>query len=293
MTTAPPQAPHDFDVHTVTPSTEGLLRWAAAAHDYSPIHFDTDVAAARGFDHPVVHGPWKSAVLRLLLQRWLGPGARLESFATRYVRPDPVGRPLRFGGRLVGTVSRPDGALELQCEVWARDEQDRISVDGECIAEFFGDPGDHLPLDRLRAAVKLGEEAGTFVYRVEANDVARFSEAIGAVPRETAPATFFGALDPVERRDLDLDAFLQHLPFPKTGGGNAFNEVEYERPIRVGDVIMVTTRYTEVYEKRGSRGTLLFRVRVNEMRDSTGELVATSRCGHVLSYLLPGAGGDR
>jgi acyl-CoA thioesterase FadM len=78
-----------------------------------------------------------------------------------------------------------------------------------------------------------------------------------------------------------------------TGGGNAFNEVEYERPIRVGDIITVTTRYTEVYEKSGSRGTLLFRVRVNEMRDVAGHLVATSRCGHVLSYQLHRAAGAK
>ena len=78
-----------------------------------------------------------------------------------------------------------------------------------------------------------------------------------------------------------------------TGGGNAFNEVVYERPIRIGDVITVTTRYTEVYEKKGSRGTLLFRVRVNEMRDATGALVATSRCGHVLSYRIDDAGAQK
>jgi hypothetical protein len=44
-----------------------------------------------------------------------------------------------------------------------------------------------------------------------------------------------------------------------------------------------------VYEKKGSRGTLLFRVRVNEMRDATGALVAISRCGHVLSYRIDAA----
>lgn len=286
------QVPRDFAMYTLTPSTEDLLRWAAAAEDFSPIHFDADVAAARGFEGPLVHGPWKSAVLRRLLSGWLGDGVRIETFATRYLRPDLVGRPLHFGGRLHGTSSRPDGTEELQCAVWVRDDEDRVSVEGECIAEFAPDPGAALPMDRLRAAVRLGEDSGTFTYRVESNDVAEFAKAIGTCSAATsgtaAPATFFTALDPVERRDLDLDGFLQRLPFPKTGGGNAFNEVTYERPIRVGDVITVTTRYTEVYEKKGSRGTLLFRVRVNEMRDGTGELVGTSRCGHVLSYRIPG-----
>jgi acyl dehydratase len=292
MTATALQVPHDFPAYAVVPSTEQLLRWAGAVEDFSPIHFDREVANARGFVHPVVHGPWKAALLRRLVSRWLGPDATIRQLCVRYLRADAVGRPLRLSGRLVDVLPTTDGAQELHCDVWILDEDEQISVEGECVAVLNPDPGDGLPLERLRAAVRLGEDAGSFTYRVESNDIERFAEAIGATPGPTAPATYFAALDPVERRDLDLDAFLQRLPFPMTGGGNAFNEVEYERPIRVGDVITVTTRYTEVYEKKGSRGTLLFRVRVNEMRDATGALVATSRCGHVLSYQLPDRAGD-
>lgn len=279
----------EFDERVITPSTEQLLRWAAAAEDYSPIHFDADVAAARGFDHPVVHGPWKAAVLRRLLTEWLGPEAVIERLAVRYRRPDPVGAPLRFGGRLAERTVRADGVTELRCEVRVLGADGQLSVEGECTATCEPAAGTGLPMERLRAAVRLGEDAGTFTYRVEANDVEAFAAAIGAVPGPYVPTTYFGALDPVERRDLDMDSFLQRLPHPKTGGGNAFNEVTYERPLRVGDVITVTTRYTEAYEKPGSKGTLLFRVRTNEMRDQSGALVATSRCGHVLSYRLEAA----
>lgn len=282
----PPVREGDFEDRLVYPSTENLLRWASAAEDYSPIHFDRDVAIARGFDEPLVHGPWKGAVLRHLLAGWLGPDAVIRELSVRYLRADSVGRPLRFGGRLVSSEPLVDGTIEMRCTVWVRDEQDRVTVEGEGVAVAEPDSGGGLPMERLRAAVRLGQDAGTFTYRVDANDVETFAAAIGAAPRRTAPATYFGALDPVERRDLDLDDFLQRLPFLKTGGGNAFNEVTYERPIRIGDEITVTTRYTEVYEKPGSRGTLLFRVRVNEMRDASGALVATSRCGHVLSYRL-------
>ncbi|GFG49373.1 hypothetical protein MAGR_08140 [Mycolicibacterium agri] len=281
----------DFDERVVSPSTEHLLRWAAAADDYSPIHFDRAVAQARGFEEPLVHGTWKAAVLRRLLVSWLGPDCVIRDLSVRYLKPDAVGRALRFGGRLVSATPVDDGSTELRCSVWVRDEDDRVTVEGECVATAEPDGVDGLPLDRLRAAVRLGQAAGTFTYRVEENDVAAFAEAIGATAGTSAPATYFAALDPVERRDLNLDSFLHRLPYPMTGGGNAFNEVTYERPIRVGDVITVTTRYTEVYEKAGSRGTLLFRVRINEMRDQTGALVATSRCGHVLSFRLD-RGGD-
>jgi len=228
-----------FEERTLTPTTENLLRWAGAAEDYSPLHFDRDEANARGFDQPVVHGPWKSAVLRRLVAAWLGPNTQIRGLSTRYLRPDALGAPLRFGGRVAETTPMPDGSAELRCELWIRGEDGRTSVDGQCVAVRAPDADGGLPLDRLRAAVRLGQDAGTFDYRVEANDVEAFATAIGAEPATTAPATFFAALDPVERRDLDLDGFLHRLPYPMTGGGNAFNEVTYERPIRVGDVITI------------------------------------------------------
>ena len=239
---------------------------------------------------PGAPGPWMAAVLRALVNDWLGAGARVGRFSARYLAAEFVGVEIIFGGSVGAVAPHSDGAVDMACVLWVRDTAGATLVSADCIATVADDPDDALPMDRLRQVLKVGEVAGTFVYRVESNDVEHFVKAIGgtAMPPGIAPTTYFAALDPVERRDLDLDDFLQHLPFPKSGGGNAFNEVEYERPIRVGDVITVSTRYTEAYEKRGSRGTLVFRIRINEMRDQNGELVATSRCGHVLSYRLPG-----
>jgi hypothetical protein len=69
-----------------------------------------------------------------------------------------------------------------------------------------------------------------------------------------------------------------------SGGGNAFNEVVYERPIRAGDVVTVTTRYSEVYVKNGRSGTLLFRVRANDLLDADGDRIGSTRMGHVLAF---------
>lgn len=277
----------------VAAQVEDLLRWTAASGDYSPIHFDPAIAQARGFAGPLVHGPWKAAVLRHLAIGWLGGGAHITSISTRYLRPDVVGEELEFGGSVSSVETGGDGCLAVQCDLWVRNASGQITVEADCSASIDpagADPAaaTTLPLERLKAAVRLGEVSGVFTYRVEENDLVAFAGAVDSrVPLDgIAPPTYFAALDPVERRDMELDGFLQHLPFEMTGGGNAFNEVEYERPIRVGDVLTVSTRYTEVYEKTGSRGTLLFRVRENEMRDAAGSLVATSRCAHVLSYRI-------
>ncbi|MCS3843376.1 MaoC family dehydratase N-terminal domain-containing protein [Microbacterium sp. AK031] len=270
-------------------SIEDSVRWAAASGDLTPFHFDPQAAADRGFEGPVVHGPWKAAVLRGLVQRWLGK-AVLRSFSADYLAPDLLGEPMVFGGSITGVGVTTDGATQVDCELWVKRADGSLSVRATCAA-VVEEELDGLPLERVKQSVRLGEVAGVFVYEVTSGDIARFIEAVTGEPVDRddideAPATFYAALDPVERRDLDLDDFVQHLPFRKTGGGNAFNEVSAVRPIRAGDVVTVTTRYTEVYEKKGSRGSLLFRVRENELTDAAGERIATTRCGHVLSFDL-------
>jgi acyl dehydratase len=278
----------------ITVELEDMVRWAAASGDYTPFHFDQAEARKRDFRAPVVHGPWKAAILRGLVESWLGH-VSIREFSTRYLAPDFVGEQLVFGGEVAEVEKNEDGTDLVRCEVWATRPDGTVTVTAACVAAVH--PNDResaeLPLQRVKDSVHLGEVAGTFTYRIDGNDIERFVDAIGGRRQndeaDIAPTTFYAALDPVERRDLDLDGFVQNLPYPKVGGGNAFNEVEYRRPIRKDDVISVSTTYTEVYEKNGSKGTLLFRVRENELRDASGELVATTRCGHVLAYDMSGS----
>ena len=62
---------------------------------------------------------------------------------------------------------------------------------------------------------------------------------------------------------MSHDHGLDLIPYRPTGGGNAFNEIDYVRPIRAGDVITVEVAYTDVYQRSGRNGPLLFRVREN------------------------------
>jgi acyl dehydratase len=289
---SPIEVGRKFATHgPVRVEAEDMVRWAAATDDYTTFHFDPSAAQARGFDSPVVTGPWKSAVLKTLLQGWLGAEATILRFETRYLVPDMLGNELTFGGEIDGIQYADDGSRLVECDLWIERSDGTVSVKARAVASMFIDEGQGLPMERLRKAVRLGEILGTFEYRVDESDVNRFAAGIeGSVVTAHSPGTaatvFWAALDPIERRDIDPDKFLHHLRFPIVGGGNAFNEVEYERPIRAGDVITVTTRYTEVYEKQGRKGTLLFRIRENELRDAAGALVARTRCGHVLTYDL-------
>lgn len=283
------------------PSLSSVVRWAAGSDDFTAFHFDPAVATELGHAGPVVHGTWKASVLRHQILGWLGDDAYLTEFDVEYRRADIVGEELRSTIEISGVADAPGLGHHVTGSAQIVASDDSVTTSARFVATVPPTRSDNaLPIDELKKAVRLGDIAGQVTYRIDVSDVRRFRESLGMEGEvnegDDAPPTFFAALDPVERRDINLDSFLLDLPIPMTGGGNATNEVEYVRPFRVGDVVTVTTRYTEVYEKKGSRGTLLFRVRVNDFTDAQGAPIAQSRCSHVLSFDLsssPAAGGQQ
>jgi len=271
-----------------------VVRWSGAIDDYTPIHFDAEAARARGQAGPVVNGPWKAAVLARLVTDWAGETATLTRLSCRYRHPDLVGAGFTCGGAVTAVTPR-GGVDEVECELWVEDAEGRRTVTGSATLHVRrtqatpSDPAEvSLVTEELTAALRVGSEAGRFTYPITQADLDRYREAVGdpALGDETAPPAYFGALDPVERRELLIDPTLDLVPYARKGGGNAFNEVEYERPLRAGDVITVATSYTDVYERNGRAGRLLFRVRTNHLYDQRGELVARTRMGHVLAFDL-------
>lgn len=125
-------------------------------------------------------------------------------------------------------------------------------------------------------------------YRPEYNDAeaAKATEAEGII----APPTFPQA---VAQFDPDYHLRLQPgVPWfgsgknpsgvegkPASSGGlHAEQHFEFFRPVRPGDVLTVTTRPGETWEKTSKRaGKLVFSERITEYRDQSGELVVRAR----------------
>lgn len=272
-----------------------LVRWAGATSDFTEFHFDAEAARNKGFDGPVVNGPWKARLLRRVLEREFQPEQiAMPKFEVEYHRPDTVGEELTASFLIIKADDTVPGSRRLTIRGTLANSAGEISTvaHAEVTLEAHQDSGE-LPIEATRKAVKIGKPNGPFVYTVGVDDVRRYQLVTGRPVDDVddyMPAAFFGALDPVERRDLVLDDFLLGLPIPKVGGGNAFNQVDYERRICSGEELTVVTTYTEVYEKEGRSSRLLFRVRENEFRDQQGERVATSRNGHVLAFAKTGVG---
>lgn len=118
----------------------------------------------------------------------------------------------------------------------------------------------------------IGRTSEPTVNEVEKGAIRKFAEAIGdttpaclagEIAPPTFPTTFRGRLPGLE---LDLKRILH--------GGE---EYEYARPIRAGDVLTVTRKLADAYEKEGSLGVMSFYIIEAEGRDTGGELVYKSR----------------
>lgn len=102
-----------------------------------------------------------------------------------------------------------------------------------------------------------------------------------------APPTFYCALDP-RRRDFN----------PESGGprgrwkdaaeskseANAYDEVEFFEPIRAGDTITATSKITNIYERQGQAGRLVFVEREQIFTNQFGRIVAKCRGAGVAIY---------
>ncbi len=126
-------------------------------------------------------------------------------------------------------------------------------------------------VDRLRA--RIGSTATPISSVVEAGHLKRFAEAIGDPnPRwlTEAPPTFLVALVPVSIHLAEAEEYGKGW----LNGGNRF---EYLEPVRVGDRVTATGKVTDVYEKTGSSGSLLFIISETEYVNQHGRIVARLR----------------
>ncbi len=136
----------------------------------------------------------------------------------------------------------------------------------------------------------IGRESDPVVHEVERGAVLRFAEALGDpnpiyVDEEAAraagyrglvvPPTFPAALTMNERFRHSLDLGTRLLLHGE-------QQIEYGRPIVVGDRIVVKTRVADVQERAGASGPMDIIVLEDEGRDPQGALVFRTRATLVL-----------
>ena len=141
-------------------------------------------------------------------------------------------------------------------------------------------PGDTVISDELRSFIGL--ESIPVSYDIERHAVERFAAAIGDPnplysDREVAedssygsliaPPTFFRSLLPGDYPTVYPEPFAHILD-----GGSKYR---FNEPVRVGDQITVVRKITDLFEKHGRMGTMLFKISEISYTNQMERLVAT------------------
>lgn len=136
-TIPPPLVGQELPSQVRVTSRTQLVRYAGAAHDPSPIHFDDGYAARRGFPSVIVHGFLKAGFLADLALDWAPAGSWIQAFAARYRGIDLVGTALTCQGRVTDLPSPGVVALEL----WIEGESGRTTTTAQARVRWgHGDP---------------------------------------------------------------------------------------------------------------------------------------------------------
>lgn len=101
---------------SVRVTRDQLVRYAGAALDFNPIHWNERFAKEVGLPDVIAHGMLTMALGGRLVTDWLGDPGRLVSYGARFTRPvavpdDENGALVEFTGK-VGEL-RPDGTARI------------------------------------------------------------------------------------------------------------------------------------------------------------------------------------
>ena len=104
---------------------------------------------------------------------------------------------------------------------------------------------------------------------------------------DQAPPMFhvplFWDIVPLEQLTPDgvsIDTLLPKFPLEKAMAGGL--EIEYHQPVRPGDWLTATRTLTDIYEKEGRSGPLIFYEVVMDVRNDDGELVIREKTTRIL-----------
>jgi len=148
------------------------------------------------------------------------------------------------------------------------------------------------PLLTAEHLANIGRQAPVKREVVTRRDIRKYSVATGQRLRrfldgDEAPPLYHVALfwDVVELGQLtpdgvSIDTLIPRLPLERAMAGGL--KIEYHRPIRPGDVLVAKRTLTNLYEKQGSKGPIIFYEVVMTVETEAGEPVLTEKTTRLL-----------
>jgi hydroxyacyl-ACP dehydratase HTD2-like protein with hotdog domain len=87
-------------------------------------------------------------------------------------------------------------------------------------------------------------------------------------------------LDQLSPDGVSIDTLLPKFPLEKAMAGGL--KIEYHKPIRPGDWLTATRTLTDIYEKEGRSGSLIFYEVIMDVVNDAGELVIREKTTRIL-----------
>ena len=281
-------------------------RYAAVNDEFIDVHMSADAARAAGQPDVFGMGNLRIAYAHALLHDWLDGRGDIVSFGCQFRGLNFLDDRLTVHGRVASRDVR-DGSTVLGLELGVRNQHGDETMPATAEVALFGEgapgplpepepdavpsrePGEHL--DEHTIAWLGRAVAPVTAYPVGANDIRRW--AVAAYHPEDPPADLVdeavAAAGPwgrlVAPRDFNPFAWVKAFrpdayPWmrgmgtePGTRGLNGGQRSAYFAPIGPGDVVTVTARLVDAYEKPGKLGTMLFLIDESRWVNERGELV--------------------
>lgn len=87
-------------------------------------------------------------------------------------------------------------------------------------------------------------------------------------------------LDQLTPDGVSIDSLLPRFPLERAMAGGL--KIDYHQPIMAGDLLTATRTLTDIYEKQGSQGPLIFYEVVMQVVNESGEPVLTEKTTRIL-----------
>jgi len=129
-----------------TPTTRQLVMWAGASGDYNPIHYDKDLALARGLPGVVVHGQLVACFMGQLVTGWMGEQGNLRKLSISYKGMNLPGETITCRGQVTGKFVE-DGGHYVVAAIWAENPRGEKTVTGKATVLLPGRSSPQVPAD--------------------------------------------------------------------------------------------------------------------------------------------------
>jgi hydroxyacyl-ACP dehydratase HTD2-like protein with hotdog domain len=148
------------------------------------------------------------------------------------------------------------------------------------------------PLLSADLLANIGRSAPPKTELVTRRDIRKYSIATGQraekyLAGNEAPPMFHLALfwdvvelDQLTPDGLSIDSLLPKFPLERQMAGGL--KIDYHKPIFAGDTLVATRSLTNIFEKQGSQGPLIFYEVVMQVETESGEPVLTETATRIL-----------